>query len=278
MPNKNILFLGDICSEIGRNAVINNLKKVREMENVAFTIAEGENSAAGFGITPKIAHELFEAGVDCITLGDHFLDRNEIVTTLESDSRILRPANFHADVPGRGANIYVNGDSKIGVISLLGRVFLKPINCPFERAITEIENIKKETPLILVDFHAEATAEKKALGWYLNGKVSGVIGTHTHVQTADEQILPNGTAYITDIGMCGAMNSVLGMRIDLSVKKLIYSIPLRLQPAKENVHINGAIITVDTETGIAQTIRRLDLKITNLNQINNSLNIHKNSE
>ena len=261
MQNKNILFLGDICSEIGRNAVINNLKKVREMENVVFVIAEAENSAAGFGITPKIAHELFEAGVDCITLGDHFLDRNEIVTMLESDSRILRPANFHADVPGRGANIYSNGDSKIGVISLLGRVFLKPINCPFERAITEIENLKKETPIVLVDFHAEATAEKKAMGWYLDGKVSGVIGTHTHVQTADEQILPNGTAYITDIGMCGAMNSVLGMRIDLSVKKLIYSIPLRLQPAKENVHINGAIVTVDTETGFAQAIRRLDLKI-----------------
>jgi metallophosphoesterase (TIGR00282 family) len=261
MPNKNILFLGDICSEIGRNAVINNLKKIRETENIDFVIAEAENSAAGFGTTPKIANELFEAGADCITLGDHFLDRNEIVTALESDARILRPANFHADVPGHGANIFVNGDLKIGVISLLGRVFLKPIGCPFECALAEIEKLKKETSLILVDFHAEATAEKKALGWYLDGKVSGVIGTHTHVQTADEQILPNGTAYITDIGMCGAMDSVLGMRVDLSVKKLIYSIPLRLQPAKENVHINGAILTVDTETGKAQTIKRLDLKI-----------------
>jgi len=148
---------------------------------------------------------------------------------------------------------------------LLGRVFMKPIKCPFEQALIEIENIKKETPVIFIDFHAEATAEKKAMGWYLDGKLSGIIGTHTHVQTADEQILPNGTAYITDIGMCGAMDSVLGMRIDLSVKKLIYSIPLRLQPATENVHINGVIISVDSETGKASNIRRYDLKITEPN-------------
>jgi len=262
MPSKNILFFGDICSETGRQAVTDNLKKIKETESVTFVIGEGENAAAGFGITPKIVNELLDAGVDCITLGDHFLDRSEIVPTLESNPRLLRPANFHNDVPGRGAGIYALGDTKIGVISLLGRVFLKPIGCPFERAMLELENIRKETPIIFVDFHAEATAEKKALGWYLDGKVTGIIGTHTHVQTADEQILPNGTAYITDIGMCGAMNSVLGMRIDLSVKKLLYSIPLRLQPAKDNIHINGAIITVDTETGKALSIKRLDLKIT----------------
>jgi metallophosphoesterase (TIGR00282 family) len=261
MPDKKILFLGDICSEIGRLAIINNIKKIRENEDIAFIVAEGENAASGFGITPKIAKELFDADIDCITLGDHFLDRKEIVPMLESETRLLRPANFHADVPGKGVRIYENSNIKIGVISLLGRVFLKPIRCPFECALTEIENIKKETPIIFIDFHAEATAEKKALGWYLDGKLSGVIGTHTHVQTADEQILPNGTAYITDIGMCGAMDSVLGMRVDLSVKKLIYSIPLRLQPAKDNVHINGAIVTVDTETGKASSIKRFDLKI-----------------
>lgn len=180
---------------------------------------------------------------------------------LESESRLLRPANFHTDVPGKGVRIYENDKIKIGIISLLGRVFLRPIGCPFECALAEIESIKKETPVIFIDFHAEATAEKKALGWFLDGKLSGVIGTHTHVQTADEQILPGGTAYITDIGMCGAMDSVLGMRTDLSIKKILYSIPLRLLPAEDNVHINGAIVTVDTDTGKASAIKRLDLKI-----------------
>jgi len=258
---KNVLMLGDICSEIGRQAVIDNIKKLRETENIAFVVAQAENIAAGYGITPKLANELLEAGIDCITLGDHFLDRKDIVPMLESEPRLLRPANFHPDVPGKGARVYDNNQIKISVISLLGRVFLKPINCPFERALAEIENIKKETPIIFIDFHAEATAEKKAMGWFLDGKLSGVIGTHTHVQTADEQILPAGTAYITDIGMCGAMDSVLGMRIDLSVKKLLYSIPLRLQPAKDNVHINGVIVTVDADSGKALAIKRLDLKI-----------------
>jgi 2',3'-cyclic-nucleotide 2'-phosphodiesterase len=260
--SKNILFLGDICSDIGREAVIANVKYIREKENISFIVAQGENVAAGFGITPKLADNLFEAGINCITLGDHFLDRKDIVPMLESEPRLLRPANFHNDVPGKGAKIYESNDMKIGIINLLGRVFLKPIVCPFEKAVSEIEQIKKETPVIFIDFHAEATAEKKALGWYLDGRISGLIGTHTHVQTADEQVLPNGTAYITDIGMCGAMDSVLGMRIDLSVKRLLYSIPLRLLPAKDNVHINGVIITVDTVNGKALGIKRLDMKIT----------------
>ncbi len=262
MPSKKVLILGDICSEFGRKAITDNLKKIIEIEDIAFVVAQSENVASGFGITPKLANELFETGIDCITLGDHFLDRKDIIPMLESESRLLRPANFHIDVPGHGSKIFETDQIKIGVICLLGRIFLKPIACPFEKAMTEIEQIKKETPVILIDFHAEATAEKKALGWYLDGKISGLIGTHTHVQTADEQVLPNGTAYITDIGMCGAMDSVLGMRIDLSVKRLLYSIPLRLLPAKDNVHINGVIITVDTETGKALEIKRLDMKIT----------------
>lgn len=261
MRVKNILFLGDICSESGRQAVISSVKGLKQSENISFVVAQGENVAGGYGITPKLANELLNAGVDCITLGDHFLDRKDIIPMLENEPRLLRPANFHNDVPGKGAQIYSVDEIKIGVINLLGRVFLKPIKCPFECALTEIEKLRQETPNIFIDFHAEATAEKKAFGWFLDGKVSGVIGTHTHVQTADEQILPLGTAYITDIGMCGAMDSVLGMRIDLSVKKILYSIPLRLLPAKENVHINGAIITVDSDTGKALTIKRLHLKI-----------------
>lgn len=262
MPAKNILFFGDICSEIGRRAVINNLSRIIQEQNIFFTIVEAENIANGYGITPKLANELLEAGIDSITLGDHFLDRKEIVTTLVSNERILRPANFHTDVPGRGYYVYTKEDITIAVISLLGRVYLRPIECPFLTAMKIIEQVMPLTPNIILDFHAEATAEKKALGWYLDGKVSAVVGTHTHVMTADEQILTNGTAYITDIGMCGAMNSVLGMRVDLSVKKLIYNIPLRLEAAKDNVHLNGVILTIDTETGKSLNIKRFDQQIT----------------
>jgi metallophosphoesterase (TIGR00282 family) len=261
MPSKKILLLGDICSEIGRRVVINSLVQIKQEQDIFFTIAEAENVANGYGITPKLANELLDAGIDCITLGDHFLDRKDIVTMLVSEPRILRPANFHSDVPGHGYAVYTKDGINIGVVSLLGRVYLKPIDCPFQTALNAIEKIKEQTPIIIVDFHAEATAEKKAMGWFLDGKTSAVIGTHTHVQTADEQILNNGTAYITDTGMCGAMDSVLGMRIDLSVKKLMYNIPIRLEAAKNNVHINGVMITIDTETGKALQIERFDRQI-----------------
>ncbi len=261
MPVKNILFLGDICSEIGRLAVINNLAKIKAEHDIFFTIAEAENVANGYGITPKLANELLEAGIDCLTLGDHFLDRKEIVTSLVNNTKILRPANFHPDVPGHGYQVFVKDDIKIAVISLLGRVYLKPADCPFLTAHKIVEQIKTETPNIICDFHAEATAEKQALGWYLDGKASAVIGTHTHVMTADERILTKGTVYITDIGMCGSIDSVLGMRVDLSVKKLIYNIPLRLEAAKENVHLNGVIIRLDTDTGKASEIKRFDYLI-----------------
>ncbi|MBS4015821.1 MAG: TIGR00282 family metallophosphoesterase [Candidatus Latescibacteria bacterium] len=261
MPSKKILFLGDICSEVGRQAVINNLAQIKQEQDIFFTIAEAENVANGYGITPKLANELFDAGVDCITLGDHFLDRKDIVTMLVAEQRMLRPANFHNDVPGHGYAVYAKDEIKIGVLSLLGRVYLKPIDCPFQTAVNAIEKIKEQTPVIIVDFHAEATAEKKAMGWFLDNKATAVIGTHTHVQTADEQILNNGTAYITDAGMCGAMDSVLGMRIDLSVKKLMYNIPLRLEAAKNNVHIQGVMITVDTATGKALQIERFDQQV-----------------
>ncbi|MEO0072215.1 MAG: TIGR00282 family metallophosphoesterase [candidate division WOR-3 bacterium] len=261
MLDKRILFLGDICSAIGRTAVIENLPKIKHEEKIDFTIAEAENAANGYGLTPKLAEELFSAGVDCITLGDHFLDRKEIITLLESDPRVLRPANFHKEVPGRGSAVYQNNSLTVGVISLLGRIFLRPINCPFICADEEVSLLRAQTPIIIVDFHAEATAEKQALGWYLDGKVTAVLGTHTHVQTADERILPNGTGYITDVGMCGAMDSVLGMRVDLSVKKIIYNIPLHLEAAKDNVHLNGVILTIDPITAKTKAIRRFDYKV-----------------
>ncbi|MCX7785611.1 MAG: TIGR00282 family metallophosphoesterase [candidate division WOR-3 bacterium] len=258
---KHILFLGDICSESGRNAVKKHLRAVKESEEIDFAIGNAENVAGGYGITPNLAQELLDAGLDCITLGDHFLDRKDIVQYLDSEPRILRPANFPTGVPGIGARVLENANIKIGIIALLGRIFLRPINCPFETALACAEKLRKETPIVIVDFHAEATAEKQALAWLLDGKVSAVVGTHTHVQTADERILPLGTAYITDVGMCGAMDSILGMRIESAIKRMVYSIPLRLEPAKDNVHLNGVIISVDAETGKALTIKRLDKKI-----------------
>ncbi len=257
----NILLLGDICSVSGREAVIKYLPKIQQEENIFFTIAEAENVANGYGITPKLANELFSAGIDCITLGDHFLDRKDIVTMLISDNRILRPVNFPNEVPGIGSYIYTKNNTKIAVISLLGRVYLKPIDCPFRAVHNLLNEIITQTPNIIIDFHAEATAEKQALGWFLDGSVSAVVGTHTHVQTADERILPNGTAYITDMGMCGAMDSVLGMRIDLSIKKIMYNIPLKLEPANKNIHLQGVILSIDQSTGKAQLIKRYDKAI-----------------
>ncbi len=258
MISKNILFLGDICSESGRKAVKHLLHTIKDTEGIDFAIGNAENVAGGFGITPNLAKELLDAGLDCITLGDHFLDRKDIAMYLDSEPRILRPANFPTGVPGVGARVLENSNVKVGVITVLGRIFLKPINCPFETAIASVEKLRTETPIVIVDFHAEATAEKQALGWLLDGKVSAVVGTHTHVQTADERILPHGTAYITDVGMCGAMDSILGMRIESAIKRMLYSVPLRLEPAKDNVHLNGVIITVDAETGKALSIRRFD--------------------
>jgi|UniRef100_A0A7C6EBK8 metallophosphoesterase (TIGR00282 family) len=262
MPVKRILFLGEICAEKGRQAIIKKLASLREIYKPSFIIANGENAAGGFGITPRLAEELFQAGINCITTGDHFLDRREAENFFNSESRLLRPANYPDGVCGRGYCLYEVDNYHIGVINLLGRVFLKLVDCPFQTVAKVIELVKPITNTIIVDFHAEATAEKVAMGWFLDGKVSAVLGTHTHIQTADEKILPNGTAYISDVGMCGPFASVIGMRTDLSLKRMLYSIPVRLQPAKEDVHICGVTVDLDTETGKATKIQRIDVPVT----------------
>lgn len=261
MPVKKILFFGEICAEKGRKAVIKNINQLKKNHQVSFSIANGENVAGGFGITPKLAEELFKAGIDCITTGDHFLDRRDAESLFKNEIKILRPLNYPDIVCGRGYGIYEFDGHHIGVINLLGRVFLKVVDCPFQKVEKIIEMIRPITSTIIVDFHAEATAEKVAMGWFLDGKVSAVLGTHTHIQTADDKILPQGTAYITDVGMCGPFDSVIGMRIDLSLKRLLYGVPIRLQPAKDNVHICAVLLNLDMETGKALTIQRINLPI-----------------
>jgi metallophosphoesterase (TIGR00282 family) len=259
MPTKRILFLGDVCAEPGREAVKELLPALRTELQPDFCIVNGENAAGGYGITPRLAEEIFNAGANCITTGDHCFDRKEVWEFLITEPRILRPLNYPPEAPGNGWAVYdfPSGTGRIVVINLLGRVFMKPVDCPFRRINPLLNQIRSLTPLAIVDFHAEATAEKLAMGWFLDGKVSAVIGTHTHIQTADERILPGGTAYITDAGMCGAFDSVLGMRKDLSLRRLIEMVPVRLQPATDDIRINGIIIDIDANTGQATRIERL---------------------
>ncbi|MEO0080048.1 MAG: TIGR00282 family metallophosphoesterase [candidate division WOR-3 bacterium] len=257
MPVSRILLLGDICGQPGRQAIQLCLPGLRQRLDVHFVIANGENAAAGYGITPRLADELFASGVDCITTGDHAFDRKESWSFYGTEARILRPLNLPAEAPGRGNAVYETPAGPIGVINLLGRVFMKPVDCPFHRVLEVLEELKAVTPVVIIDFHAEATAEKEALGWHLAGKVSAVIGTHTHVQTADEQILADSTAYITDAGMCGAFDSVLGMKKELSLRRIIEAVPVRLAVANGDVRINGVLVEVDAATGRALTITRI---------------------
>ena len=265
-----VLFLGDICAEPGRKAVEQELAGLRQRLGVDFVIANGENAAGGYGITPVIADALLKAGVGCITTGDHAYDRKEVWEYLGTEPRILRPLNFPPQAPGRGYGIYdcrlasaegtqgTEGTQvKIAVISLQGRVFMKPLDCPFRRTLPVLDEIRRETQVVFVDIHAEATAEKQAMGWFLDGRASAVLGSHTHVLTADETILAGGTAYITDAGMCGSFDSVLGMSKDLSLRRMVEMVPVRLRPATGDVRINGLWVDVEPASGRALAIGRL---------------------
>jgi len=257
MPTRRILFLGDVCGAVGRSAVRTTLADLRPRLAVDFVIANGENAAAGYGISPRVAEELFQSGVDCITTGDHAFDRRESWPFYGTEPRLLRPLNFPPEAPGRGAAVYEAAGCRIGVINLLGRAFMRLADCPFHRVRSALAELRSVTPIVVVDFHAEATAEKQALGWFLNGQVSAVIGTHTHVQTADERILSEDTAYITDAGMCGAFDSVLGMKKELSLRRIIEGVPVRLTAALDDRRINGVLLEVDETSGRARTITRL---------------------
>ncbi|MDD5155782.1 MAG: TIGR00282 family metallophosphoesterase [Candidatus Omnitrophica bacterium] len=257
-----ILFIGDIVGSPGREAVKKNLPALKEEYGLDFVIANAENAAGGSGITSKVAQELFASGVSVITSGDHIWKKSDVFEVIDKDERILRPANFPAAAPGRGFGIFraANG-SKVGVVNVQGRVFMDGLlECPFKASRQAAEALAKDTSIIIVDMHAEATSEKVALGWYLQDLASAILGTHTHIQTADEKILPAGCAYITDAGMTGPYDSVIGRRVDDVLKKFLTAVPTRFEVASDNVQLHGVVVDIEDKTGRARSITRVQKK------------------
>jgi metallophosphoesterase (TIGR00282 family) len=253
-----ILFIGDIFGRAGRDAVQDFVPDIVKEHNVTVVIANGENAAGGTGITPKIAEQLFAAGIDVLTSGNHIWQKKEIIDYIRQEQRLLRPLNYPPGTPGVGSCVITTADGvKMAVINAAGRVFMDTYGCPFRALDQELEHVRQQTKNIFVDFHAEATAEKYALGWYLDGRVSAVIGTHTHVQTADERILSQGTAYISDAGMTGAKDAVIGVRTELAIRKFLTYMPVRFESSRENPSLNGVIVTLDPQTGVALRIERI---------------------
>ena len=253
-----ILFIGDIVGSLGRRIVSDLLADIVQTRQIDLVIANGENAASGFGITPRLADELFEAGVEVLTGGNHIWDRKEILDYIPLHPRLLRPANFPDINPGSGLFV---GTARNGVpyavLNLQGRVFMPSNDCPFRAADREIARIPAEVHVIVVDLHAETTSEKEAMGWYLDGRVSAVIGTHTHVATADEQILPGGTAFQTDVGMTGPHNGVIGMDKAAILRRFLDGRPARFEVATGDVQMNAILLDVDETTGQARAIERL---------------------
>ena len=257
-----VCFIGDLVGRIGRRLVSSLVPRLREERRVHLFIANGENAAGGFGIIPKIASALFSYGVDVITTGNHVWDKKEIIEMLSTDPRILRPANYPEGTPGAGsALVRAPGGETVGVVNICGRVYLPAIDCPFKRALGEVKKLKEKTPIVIVDAHAEATSEKMALGYYLDGLATAVIGTHTHVQTADERILPGGTAYITDAGMTGALDSIIGMEKEIVIHKFLTGMPVRHKVAKGRGVMCGVILGIDPHSGRALSVERMRIEV-----------------
>jgi len=254
----NILFVGDVIGRPGRELIRKGLRALVDRYSIDLVIANAENSAAGFGVTKDIGDTLLEWGVDVMTSGNHIWDKKEAIEYIAGEPRLLRPANYPAGVPGRGSYVARTGDGRsVGVINVMGRVFMLNIDDPFAVVLREIEHIRSQARVIIVDFHAEATSEKIAMGWHLDGKVTAVLGTHTHVQTADERILPNGTAYLTDAGMTGPHDSIIGMEREPSLARFLTGMPSKFEPATANPRLNGAVIEADQKTGKATRIVRI---------------------
>ena len=255
-----ILFVGDIFGKPGRDITRRAIPTLVEQRDIDFVIANVENSAAGFGVTGDVAETILGYGVDAMTSGNHVWDKKEVLEYIPRQPRLLRPANFPAGVPGRGSYLgRTRTGEPIGVINLMGRIFMSPLDDPFAVALREVEALRAKTRIIVVDFHAEATSEKMAMGWHLDGRVTAVLGTHTHVQTADERILPKGTAYQTDVGMTGPHDSIIGVTIDAALGRFLNSMPVRFEAATGPGRLNAVVVTADAATGKATHIERLNM-------------------
>jgi hypothetical protein len=256
-----ILCIGDVVGKPGRQALALFLRKVQEAHGLDLTVANGENAAGGFGVTPDTAADLLRLGVDVITSGNHIWDKKDVLGYLPKESRLLRPLNYPPGAPGFGSIVVTarNG-AKVAVLNVSGRVFMSGLDCPFRTTLAEIESLAGEARVRIVDFHAEATSEKIAFGRFLDGRVSAVVGTHTHVQTADERLLPGGTAYITDLGMTGPSESVIGVETEIVVRKFLTGLPERFETAKHHPQLQGVVVEVDPGSGLARGIVRISLR------------------
>jgi hypothetical protein len=256
-----ILFIGDIIGEPGRKTVARHVPKLVRERGVDCVIANAENAAGGFGVTPDVARELFSVGVHVITSGNHIWDKKEIIEYIKGEPRLLRPANYPKGTPGKGSVVVTTASGeKVGVLQLMGRVAMPTLDCPFRVGKHEVDALRREVRTVIVDMHAEATSEKMAMGWYLDGEVSGVFGTHTHVQTADERILPKGTAYLTDVGMVGPTESVIGIKKEIAIEKFLSQMPRRFEVAPGPCVFSAVLFEVDTAMGKALSIERLRMQ------------------
>jgi len=253
-----ILFIGDIVGEPGRRVITSTLQKVVDTHRVDLIFGNGENAAGGFGITPEIAGDLFDLGLSVITTGNHAWDKKETIGFYRKEPRLLRPANYPEGAPGQGTLVLdLPSGETVGILQVMGRAFMPALDCPFQVAKREIPKLRERTKTIIVDMHAETTSEKMAMGHFLDGQVTAVVGTHTHVQTADEQILPKGTAYLTDIGMTGPVNSIIGFKKDLVIEKFLTQMPRRFEVATGPAVLSAALIECDPNTGKAVGIQRV---------------------
>jgi metallophosphoesterase (TIGR00282 family) len=254
----NLLFIGDIVGRPGRRAVKTALPELINTYKPDAIIANGENAAGGLGLTQDTAEELFDLGISVLTTGNHVWQKKDLYRFLEDNTRILRPANYPPGAPGKGATVInLSNGIRLGVVNLIGRVFMSPLDCPFRVADAIVTELSEKCDLIVVDFHAEATSEKIAMGWFLDGRVACIVGTHTHVQTADERILPEGTGYMSDLGMTGPVNSVLGVRTDIIIDRFLTGLPRQFQIASGPTELCGAVVTVDYGTGKTKAIQRI---------------------
>lgn len=255
-----ILFVGDIVGSPGRDVLKKMMPEITQTISPDFVVANGENAAAGFGLTKKAAGELFDAGIHVLTSGNHIFAKKEVFELFETENRLLRPANYPEGTPGKGCDVFATSSGKkIGILNLVGRVFMNPTDCPFQVAARALDRLKEQTPVILVDFHAEATAEKQAMGWFLDGKVSAVVGTHTHVPTADERILSSGTGYITDVGMTGSYKSCIGLKVSVALERFLLARHIPFEVAEGDESVSAVCMEVDDVSGKSTGIRRIFL-------------------